>query len=119
MFAFVQRWRERRWAKQRLLFPYWDGKSMQYADPFKLWRDAKNNPNLNCEIVAPLIDEGKEPESSQFIEATAKLFGLERWDGKKGLTDWEILNTFGNFQEYIEAVKKKYSPGPTSPLPTA
>jgi hypothetical protein len=55
------------------------------------------------------------------VGVVARVFGVSRWDdsSQTGLTDWEVLDLFGDLNEYLLAIKKKYSPGPTSPPPTA
>lgn len=107
----------RRQTRQRELFEYWDGSTIRRGDPFRLWRALKNHQKMNMDD-APLIDAGQEPETTIFVEAIAEVFGVQRWDGKKGLIDWEILNLLFDLSDYNIALKKNISPMPISSPPT-
>lgn len=113
-------WRARRRLAQRGLFRYHDGQRIRWGDPFALWRGLVNHPEMNLETMAPLVDEGQEPETSIVLNATAEVFGVQRWDSQAGagLTDWEILGLLTALQEYLAALKKNTSPGRTSAEPT-
>lgn len=102
--------------RQRGLFSFWDGSRQRYADPFKVWREIASNPDLNLEEMAEDIDKGEEPATSIAIKAVCQAFGVERWsdESHRGLTDWELLNLLGDFQGYLELLKKSGSLGPTS-----
>ena len=112
-------WRNRRRNKKRLLFHFWDGEKIRRADPFRLWRDLQNDPTVELDAAIPASERGDEPETTQLIEAVAKAFGVERWNGENetGLADWEILDLMGYLSVYLDELKKKYSPGLTSPPP--
>lgn len=109
----------RRRERRRLLLSYWDGEHTRRADPFRLWRQLMNHPRANLVDMAPLVDQGHEPETTIVIEALAEVFAVKRWNGEFGLTDWEILNLLGALDEFLVALKKNTSPGPISPPPTA
>ena len=117
----IERWKRRRRESSRLLFSFWDGRQTRNADPYRLWRELSSYPTVNIVEAAPLVDEGQEPETTQVVTAIADVFGVTRWDEttQTGLTDWEILNLLGNLDQYLLAIKKKYSPGPTQPETTA
>lgn len=102
------------------LFRYWSGTRWRYGDPFRLYRGLWNDPELNLEIQAPLIDAGQEPESSVAIEAMARVFGIERWDPQteRGATDWEILDVFSQLNDYMLGLKKNTNGQPISLPPT-
>jgi len=114
----VNAWRGWRQA-DRLIFRYHNGLFWTAADPILLWRQLLNRPELNYDGIAAALDAGQEPESSQAIEALCQVFGLTRFDARRGagLTDLEMLDMLGDFQEYLATVKKNISPGPTSPAP--
>lgn len=120
LFRKWREWRKRReiqrWQQQRLLFPYWDGQSVRYADPFRVWRELNSDKAVDLTTVGPLVDKQQEPETSQFLEAVCRVFDVERFDPKtcRGLTDPEILNLFGDLNDYLDYVKKKFNLGPTS-----
>jgi len=107
--------------RQRGLFRFWDGARWRYADPFKAWREICNHEKLNLEDMAEAIDKGDEPETSIALEVVCQVFGVERWSQQthRGLTDSELLNLLGDFQEFLEALKKNGNPGPISSPPTA
>ena len=105
-----QRWRLR----GRLLFRYYDGTRTRWADPLRTQRELVGHPKLNVEEMAPFVDAGKEPEVTIFCQAVCDVFGVTRWDGRRGMTDAELMNLFNRFGGYIEALKKNTSPPPTS-----
>ncbi|WP_321376933.1 hypothetical protein [Trichococcus shcherbakoviae] len=109
----------RRWERDRFLFEYYDGKQVRRGDPFRLQRELQNHPKMNLIDMAPFVDQGREPETSICLEATAEIFGVKRWDGESGLTDWEILGLLGELSGYLNALKKNTSPGPILSQPTA
>lgn len=113
-------WRGRKVLKNRMLYPYWDGTKRRYGDPFKIWRELKNNGIVDLDAVAPLVDAGQEPETTKSVEAIAAAFQVRRWNEatKSGLTDWEVLALYWEMASFIEALKKNISPGPTLPEPT-
>lgn len=121
MTGLLQRWREKRWNKARLLFTYWDGNRLRRADPYRLSRELQSQQDLDITVAAPFVDQGKEPETTLFVNCLAKVFGVNRWDDAKqtGLMDWEIIDLFAGLNEYLLTIKKKYNPGPTSPQSTA
>ena len=117
----LRRWRAWRESRQRALFEYWDGCRQRRADPFLTWRRLFADPAVNLLDLLPLADQGKEPETTQVIEFLCRAFGVERYDERtgQGLTDWEVLRLLSQFHQYLEALKKNTSPGPTSSPPTA
>lgn len=118
--TIFSRWRLRRATKQRLLFQYHDGKQTRYGDPFGLWRALHAHPTLNLERDADALDRGEEPAATQAITALCQIFGVQRWNEQtgRGLTDWEVCDLIVQLQQYLDALKKNTSAGPTSPEPT-
>jgi hypothetical protein len=122
MFAERRRRLEiERWRKQRLLFRYWDGQEVRAIDPFRVYREIKNDKTIDLDTVGPMADRLEEPATTQLVELACRIFDIKRYDGKTddGLTDAEILNLFGDLNEYLDAIKKKCSPGPTLQPSTA
>jgi hypothetical protein len=121
MFGFLQQWKNRRRNRQRLLFAFWDGFQFRRVDPFRVWRDIQSDKTVDLESMSPLVDDGKEPETTLVVDVIARAFDIQRWDSKagKGLTDWEVLNLFGDLSTYLLDIKKKSNPGPTQLPPTA
>lgn len=110
LFDLWTRWKLRK----RLLFRFHDGSRWRYADPLRVVRAYDVHPKLNVAEMAPLVDAAKEPETTIFVEATCEIFGVQRWDGRRGLADHELLNLYEQFGAYIVALKKNTSPPPTS-----
>ncbi len=116
----------RNWFRQRKLrrsgiyFRYFDGQRVRYGDPLQLYRAFVHHP-ANLAVLAPAVDEQKEPETTQFLQAICEIFGLHRYDPAtgRGLTDAEILGVVDQFYRYLEEVKKKLGPGWTSLQATA
>ena len=119
------KWREKRRAEKnrrgRLLLSYWDGEQIRHIDPYRAYRQLASHPEINLEEIAPLVDQGQEPETSKLIEVLTEVFGVTRWDDATatGLTDWEIINLLAMLNDYLLGLKKKSSHGPTPPPATA
>lgn len=108
--------RTRRLVQSRAILAYWDGQRVRYGDPFAIWRNlTQGEPNL--QLLAPYVDQGQEPETSQYLAKVCAAFGVQRWDDatQTGLPDWQIVGLVGQLANYQELVKKNASPGPTSP----
>ena len=114
---WLQQWRRRR---SGIYFRYFDGQRVRYGDPLQLYRAFVHHP-ANLAVLAPAVDEQKEPETSQFLQAICEIFGLWRYDpvAGRGLTDAEILGVVDQFYRYLDEVKKKLGPGLTFLPPTA
>lgn len=119
MLRWIRHLLERRRLAQRGLFRYHDGQRTRYGDPFAIFRALHNDPVVNMERAPDSVDAGEEPETSQFMELLAKSFDVSRWDGRSGLSDWELMALFGAFTDYLDELKKNISPGLTSSKPTA
>lgn len=111
MFRWLTDWIRRRRLASRGLFPYHDGRRLRHADPFTVWRLLHHHPELNMEAIGPLVDEGREPETSQLIAALAEIFDVLRFDDAsgRGMTDWEILGLLAELDEFLDGVKKNSS----------
>ena len=107
------RWLRKRRLRRRGLFPYFDGTRQRWGDPFTIYRDLTSS-EVDIEALAPAVDEQKEPETTQVLDAFCKAFDVTRWDDKThtGLMDNEILGLIEELDSFAEDVKKKYSPGP-------
>jgi hypothetical protein len=121
MFGWIlNKWRNWRIAKQRLLYSYWDGKTQRRGDPFRIWREIENDTSIDLDTMAVFVDGGREPETSLMVEAIARAFRVERWneETQSGLIDWEIIDLLIYLQSFMLALKKNISPGQTSPTIT-
>lgn len=121
MFQRLKKWfRLRRMARSGGLLRFHDGTGWRYADPFDVWRKL-NSGGVDLVALAPFVDKGHEPETTQFLNVASAAFGVKRFNSadQTGLTDWEIVNLVGLLGAYANDVKKNTNPGPTSPSPTA
>ena len=109
---WIKQWAERRRLRQRALFQYRDGTRTRYADPAVVWRAILNHPRYDFSAVSKLAGVGQEPEHSQLLEIVADAFRVQRWNevDRSGLTEWELLELLGQFDRYLEALKKNISP---------
>lgn len=102
-----------------MLFRYFDGERMRAIDPLQAHYALNSHPKWNWDN-APLIDEGDPEQQKIAVEAVCDVFGVSCYDDStgKGLVSVEILGILYAFDAYCQAVKKKFSPGQTSPRPT-
>ena len=102
--------------KRRGLLPFFDGTRQRWGDPFLLWRKIFTHPLIDLNRHGAAADVGREPETSEYVQALTEIFGVARWDDrcKKGLTDWEVLDLVRKLSTHLMALKKNISPGPTS-----
>ena len=112
-------WIRRRRMNRRELLRYWDGSAFRYGDPFLLWRRLKHHETLTIDAeLWQAADRGDEPECTQLVKAVAETFGVDRFDGERGLSDWEILDLYAMLLDYLDTLKKKHNPQPISSPPT-
>jgi hypothetical protein len=113
--SVLRKRRERRWQNERLLLVYWDGQRERRIDPYRAYRQLQAHPEIDLEAIAPLVDQGQEPETTQLVNALADVFGVCRYDDAtgRGLTDWEIIDLLAALNEFLLALKKKSNLGPT------
>ena len=111
-------WIRRRRLARRELLRYWDGTAWRLGDPFGLWRALKHHPTITINEHWDAANQGDEPETTELVTAIAEVFGVARFDGAAGLTDWEILDLFAVLMDYLDVLKKKHNPSPTSSPPT-
>lgn len=106
-------WSFARKTQRRALFEFHDGTTLRRVDPFQLWRRLFTHPRLNFAEMLPLAEQGQEPETTTTIECLCEIFGVSRWNeaAGTGLTDWEILALVGQFEEFLELLKKSTSRG--------
>ncbi|MGO9108539.1 MAG: hypothetical protein ACLP9L_04835 [Thermoguttaceae bacterium] len=125
MFNLIARWRKQRrlaaMLKAGAVFSYWDGQRVRHADPFKLWRELTQDPDVNLERLLPEVDAADGKAIDTAIAHVCKVFAVTRWDetAQTGLTDLELLNLLGGVLRWTAFVKKNSSPGQTSPPVTA
>ena len=118
MLQWISQFLERRRLAKRALFAYHDGTRRRYGDPFALFRVLYNDPQVNVATTLDFAEQGREPEATEFLDLIARTFGVQRWDGRVGLTDWELMALFGAFTNYLDGLKKNSSLGVTSSKPT-
>ena len=117
MFNRIRRWNRRRTLiKKQAIFPYYNGEKHCSADPFAGWRALLNHPTFNLQTMAPLVENGEEPETTMCVEAVADIFNITRWDAEKeiGLTEMHVLMVLDRFDNFLGDIKKNFSPGATS-----
>ena len=105
---------------EREIFKYHDGVRDRYGDPFVIARKLKTNQHGDLAALEAMAGEMQEPETTQFVQVLREAFGIPPWndlDGE-GLTDWNVMDVFQRFGDYIEGLKKNTSPGPISSPPT-
>jgi len=99
--------------RKRGLFPYFDGRKERWGDPLAISRKLLHESPVVLANIGPFVDEAKEPETTQFVEAVASAFGVKRWNAETetGLTDEEIKHLVLVFMDFLDGLKKKPSPG--------
>lgn len=109
----------RRWRlRDRGLFNFWDGRRWRFIDVWHVYRQLMNDARLDPDRHFPLVERGEEPETSEYLALITEIFGLHRWDGRRGLTDGEVRNVSEAFFAVCLAVKKNGSDGSISSPPT-
>jgi hypothetical protein len=121
MFGRTQKRDIERWNQERLLFRYWDGTRARAIDPFRVYREIRSDKTVDLESIGPQVDAWEEPATGLMLDMICRVFGVKRYDDAtgEGLTDPELLNLFGDVNDYLDWVKKKHNPGPTLPPSTA
>jgi hypothetical protein len=109
-------WRRQR---KRRLFRFHDGKRWRYADPIAASRALNTDKAVDLTTIFPALQQGREPETTQFLDAVCRAFGVHRFqpDGS-GMTDEELCDLFADLTAYLEDVKKNTAPPATSLPPT-
>lgn len=122
MFGILKRWRERRLRKRRELFTYFDGDKLVSIDPWPGYRRFVFHEHfeaLGDEKLCQLAAEGVEPHCTNALTAICESFGLKRMDSDgEGMTDAEVFQFLSDLNFYLDGLKKKQSPGVTSPSAT-
>jgi len=116
-------WIRRRRLARRELLRYWDGTRTRYGDPFLLWRALTHHDTIQLGTHWDAAENGEEPATTELVTATAEIFGVSRFVQEatgtaSGLTDWELMGLLEQLVDYIDALKKKHNPQPTSSPPT-
>lgn len=111
----IRRWY---WNRHREIFRYHDGTRYCRIDPVAAMISLDQDPNYLPDRHLPGAMEG-DPESLLFVcRAAERTFGVQRFDGKKGLTIAETIGLLQGFDAYMLALKKNASPLPTPPPST-
>jgi len=121
MFTWLRNWFKRmKMEAVRNVFEYWDGERYRRIDPWRALREIKADPKFNIEMHAELITQlGAEPETTQMAECMSRVFGVPRFDGKKGLTDQEMVDLLIDLILYFDEIQKKTLIGSTQSRPMA
>lgn len=101
------------------MFRFWDGTGWRSIDPWRTWRAVQNCKTFSFANQLFLVDAGEDQETNACIAALCEIFDVKQFDGTAGLTDWEILSLYLALSDYLDALKKNTSPGPTSSQPSA
>src|ERR1017187_6224960 len=124
MFTWFREWKKRRHMARMVsagaIFAFWDGRKIRYGDPFRIWRDLTQDEEVNFDRLMPEIDDASSPAITTALNHVCKVFKVERWDEEKqaGLTDLQLLHLLSDVLRWTAFVKKKPSPGATSPPST-
>ena len=107
----------RRTARQ--LFEYWDGAKKRHADPMRVFRAIKDDPEYREDVHPQGVDDGDPEAIDVTLRCVRRVLGVGEWsEGKPGLTELETLQLFVQFHEYLDHLKKNISPSQTPPRPT-
>lgn len=114
--------------ERRDIFAYWDGQSQRQIDPLvawrALWEDPDVDPKLDFQLATGLDEQGRavdyDPAAQDRVAALVrKIFDVQPWSEKTaGLTVNETFQLLWSFLRYINELKKKRGPTPTSSPPT-
>ena len=100
--------------RERLIFGFWDGRRWRRVDPLPVLRALDADPEFNTSRDPGLIDRGDEEARGRALSAVKRAFGVEAFDGQKGLTETELLLLLVEFWDFCADLKKKASHLPTS-----
>lgn len=103
----------------RCIFGFWDGTRWRRVDPLPVFRAIESDPEFNVSRDPGLYDRGDPDATARAVAAVKRAFGVETFDGERGLTETECLLLLNEFWAYCGDVKKKASQQPTLPPPTA
>lgn len=102
------------------LFRYWDGEAVREADPFLTLRKLLAwQKEIGDETIAEAM-AAREPAATIVVDGLCDMFAVKPWspENPKGLTGWELLRIYRQFEALLDQLKKNGSPGPTSAEPT-
>lgn len=124
MLGVLFRWlaaRAWRAAHRSHLFTFYDGQRWRSIDAWRAYREFTTDEQFDLLSQCEAVDQREEPDTTQCIEALCRAFRVERYnpETRTGMADAEILGLMAQFLAYCDAVKKKPSPGLTSPPSTA
>ncbi len=126
-------------AKERQIFPYWNGKTTAYADPLQIQRKVHEQCPDYFELFKTisatrhypqlgLSTELERQNTSQFFQAMLPLtqairtaFVIPDWDSNRlnSLTDGEILHLWQTFVSWLNHLVEDCRPLADSPESTA
>lgn len=118
--------------RRRAIFRFWDGTRWRAIDPMVAYRGLDAHAEFSWEEHPLLIeaaldgqlatDPGVTRVAWEALGITAAavrdVFAIPVFDGRRGLTEEELLNLLCDFSEYVRGVKKNISPPPISRQPT-
>lgn len=105
----------------RGFFVYRDDQQKEHiVDPFRVFRQLANDPEVNVDECHKAAMSAEEPETTKLVDFLCRVFDVKPFDPvtQTGMTDWEIIDLLGQFQAYLEDLKKNIDPGSTSSEPT-
>lgn len=118
-------WKQR----QRAIFRYWDGRRTRAIDPLVAWRKMWEHPTcrpqddfgpatgMNADGTATPFDQ---QALDRVLSMAREMFDLQPFsESSPGLTIDETLSVLWTFIAFMNALKKKRAPLPTTLPPTA
>lgn len=117
---------------RRDIFQFHDGGRTRRVDPLAILRALNASPTFGDNIAlierAEGVDQFVETASTEALDTVRAAFGVRPVDEAGGLTEFETLDLFRSFCEYVAALKKNSprwqsllatSPTPSTPEPSA
>ncbi len=118
--GLLQKWRNRRQAKQRQIFRFWDGQQIRGFDPMTAIRGFDDHPTFDASVhpaLAMCPDPKLAGEAAAICaQAVSDVFGVKPYDGltETGMLEGERLALLASFGRYISALKKNGETEPTT-----
>ncbi len=106
-------WWLRRRALRQGLFLYWDGLRWRLADPLQVVRRMVQLESQEELFSRALGDPGQvlSQLGEEALQQAAKILEVHRFDGRRGLTDLQLLRLLEQFAEWFSDQKKVVSVG--------
>lgn len=123
MFGWFRNWAARR---RRNLFQFFDGTRYRRADPWVIYRQLYNDdefvigkePNDPADMLTDAMNL-EEPAFSKCVACGHRALGTQPFDGKRGLSEVEVVSVVADFLVWIDALLKKNGTLSISLPPTA